>query len=294
MRRRDALTAATALATLACGVGCRRSSKIRVGSKSFSESVLLGEILAQQLERHGLAVDRRPNLGGTFVCHQAIVAGDLDVYVEYTGTAFAAILGDARKIGDASLVRAEVEKAWPERFGATWLPPLGFDDTFAILVRKADAAKLGLAKVSDLAPHAPKLRPGFGYEFVERKDGFAAWKEAYGLSFAAAPMTMELGLTYRALAEGKVDLIAGNSTDGQIAKLDLVHLVDDRRFFLPYEAAPVVRSEVVSRTPKVEEALRALEGRIDVDRMRAMNRALDVDGKPAAEIARGFLESLPA
>jgi glycine betaine/choline ABC-type transport system substrate-binding protein len=285
MRRRAALIALAALP-----IACRRDkSTIRVGSKNFSESVLLGEIVAQQLERHGHKVERKANLGGTFVCHQAIVSGDLDVYVEYTGTAFSAILKDTRRLTDPGAVRAEVERIWPERFAAQWLPPLGFDDTFAILVRRAEAEKHAWKRVSDLVAGAPSLRPGFGYEFVERADGFSAFSEAYGLTFASKPATMELSLTYRALADGKVDLIAGNSTDGLIEKLDLVQLVDDKRFFPPYEAAPVVRRAV---EPAVGEPLRALSGRIDANTMRRLNRAVDVDGKPAREVAREFLVTI--
>jgi glycine betaine/choline ABC-type transport system substrate-binding protein len=285
MRRRTALVFLAALP-----IACRRDkATIRVGSKNFSESVLLGEIVAQQLEKRGLRVERKANLGGTFVCHQAIVSGDLDVYVEYTGTAFSAILKDTRRLTDPAAVRSEVERVWPERFAAEWLPPLGFDDTFAILVRRADANKHGWKQVSDLSTHAASLKPGFGYEFVERADGFSAFSAAYGLTFREKPATMELSLTYRALADGKVDVIAGNSTDGLIEKLDLVQLVDDKRFFPPYEAAPVVRRAVL---PAVGDPLRALSGRIDAATMRRLNRAVDVEGKPAREVAREFLATL--
>ena len=292
MHRRAALglLAGLPLVPLACK---RSSDVVRVGSKNFSESVLLGEIVAQQLERRaGVKVTRKENLGGTFVCHQALVSGDLDIYVEYTGTAFSAILKDARRLTDATAVRAEVERVWPERFGAVWMPPLGFDDTFAILVRRTDAMAKGLKTISDVAAHASTMRPGFGYEFVERNDGYAAFTAAYGLSFANKPATMELSLTYRALADNKVDLIAGNSTDGLIEKLDLVQLTDDKHFFPPYEAAAVVRRAVLEAHPSVSDALRALSPKIDGSTMRRLNRALDVDGRPVAEVARGFLSGL--
>jgi len=289
MRRRTAILMLAAALPVACK---RKSSIIRVGSKNFSESVLLGEIVAQQLEKCGLAVERKANLGGTFVCHQAIVSGDLDVYVEYTGTAFSAILKDTRKLTDPIAVRKEVERIWPERFAAEWLPPLGFDDTFAILVRRTDAERHQWKTVSDVARDASTLRPGFGYEFVERADGFAAFAAAYGLSFRDKPATMELSLTYRALADGKVDLIAGNSTDGLIEKLDLVQLADDKRFFPPYEAAPVARRSVLQTHPAVAEGLRALSGRIDATTMRRLNRAVDVEGRPAREVAREFIATL--
>lgn len=292
MDRRRALFGIASAIALSPLVGCKRRDAIRIGSKNFSESVLLGEILAQQIERRaGLVVERKPHLGGTFVCHQALVAGELDAYVEYTGTAFAAILKDERRLADAAAVRDEVSRAWTQRFSAEWLPPLGFDDTFAILMRKADVERLHVTKVSELAAHAATLRPGFGYEFVARSDGYPAFRAAYGLSFAKEPDTMELDLTYRALADGKVDVIAGNSTDGRIDKLGLAQLADDKHFFSPYEAAPVVRHEVLAKHPKVREALAALGGKIDAATMRRLNAAVDVDGRPVPDVAREWLAS---
>ena len=286
MRRRDALVLLASAPLLAC----RKSGAVRVGSKNFSESVLLGEILVQSLQRAGVAVEHKSNLGGSFVCHQAMLAGDLDAYVEYTGTALVAILKEPPQ-SDPDSVRRAVERAYADKFAMTWLPSLGFDDTFAILVRKADAARLSLSRVSDLAAH-PELRPGFGYEFVQRTDGYGAFAKAYGLSFASPPTTMELGLTYRALADGKVDVIAGNSTSGLVDKLDLVQLTDDRRFFPPYEAAPVVRKELLDRRPEVLAAWSALGGKLGTAAMRRLNQSLDVDGTPAATVARTFLDTL--
>jgi glycine betaine/choline ABC-type transport system substrate-binding protein len=296
MHRRRALATLAALGGAALAGGCKRSSRVRVGSKNFAESVLLGEILAQQLARRGLEVDHKANLGGTFVCHRAMLSGDLDVYVEYTGTALVAILKDERipRLTDPAEVRAAVEKAYLEKFGLEWLPGLGFDDTFAILVRKADADRLGLAKVSDLGPHAGDLHPGFGYEFVERSDGFRAFCAAYGLTFKDPPATMELGLTYRALAESKVDLIAGNSTSGLIDKLGLVQLVDDEHFFPPYEAAPVVRRAVIEKTPKIASVLGELSGKLTTAKMRSMNDAIEAGGRAPRDVAKEFLDALGA
>jgi len=288
MRRRDVLGVLAALPFAACK---RKATTVRVGSKNFSESVLLGEIVAQKLEGAGVTVDRRANLGGTFVCHQALVSGDLDVYVEYTGTAFSAILKDERRLTDPAQVRNEVSRIWSERFNAVWTAPLGFDDTFAILVRGKDARGWGIHTVSELVSKAPEMHPGFGYEFVERSDGYAAFTKAYGLVFKDKPATMELSLTYRALAEGKVDLVAGNSTDGLIEKLDLVQLADDRKFFPPYEAAPVVRRAVLDANPAVGPALAALGGKIDAATMRRLNRAVDVDGRAVPDVAREFLRT---
>jgi glycine betaine/choline ABC-type transport system substrate-binding protein len=297
LSRRRALQSLVAVPLLAGAglAGCKRRGAVRVGSKNFSESVLLGEILTQHLAATtGKGAEHQANLGGSFICHQAMLAGDLDVYVEYTGTALIAILKDAHKppLTDPAEVRAEVEKRYRDELGILWLPALGFDDSFAILVRKDDADKLGLKTISDLAAVAGKLRPGFGYEFVKRSDGYEAFVEKYGLVFKDAPLTMELGLTYRALAESKVDVIAGNSTSGLIDKLGLVQLADDKRFFPPYEAAPILRKAIADARPDVVTALSALAGRLTTTTMRALNAAIDVEGKSAKEVAKGFLATM--
>lgn len=289
MHRRRALSTMIAVAAVAA---CKRSQRIRVGSKNFSESVLLGEIQTQLLRRNSIETDHESSLGGTFVCHRAMIAGDLDVYVEYTGTALVAILKETPATNDADAVRKRVEGAYLEKLDALWLPALGFDDSFAVLVRKRDADDLGLTKVSDLAAH-PKLRPGFGYEFVQRSDGWKAFAETYSLHFDAAPTTMDLGLTYKALADGKVDVIAGNSTSGLIDKLSLVQLVDDKRFFPPYEAAPVMRKRVADARPDVVRVLSSLGGKLTTAEMRAMNYRIDAGGEAPSDVARDFLDRLP-
>ena len=290
--RRRALSLLAA-APLVAQAACKRSTRLRIGSKNFSESVLLGEILTQQLARRGIAADHKESLGGTFVCHQAMLSADLDAYVEYTGTGLVAILKDERDppLTDPAQVRAAVERGYAEKFAISWLPALGFDDTFAILVRRADAKEHALSKVSDLASRASQMRAGFGYEFVERGD-CAGFMKAYGLTFRDPPMTMELGLTYRALAQSTVDVIAGNSTSGLVDKLDLVQLADDKRFFPPYEAAPLVRKAILDARPEVSEALSVLAGKIDTKRMRAMNQAIDADGRAPADVARELIASL--
>jgi glycine betaine/choline ABC-type transport system substrate-binding protein len=196
---------------------CHETSPVVVGSKNFTESVILGELLAQKLEASGCTVDRRLNMGGTFVCDAAVRSGAIDAYVEYSGTALSAILKNP-----TANVRLEYEKR-----GLRWSPPLGFNNTFAMIVRRAEAERLGLHKISDLAKVAATYRPGFGYEFTERPDGWPGLQRAYGMQFTNAPRTMDLGLTYKALASGQVDLIAGNSTDGLIESLGLVALEDD-------------------------------------------------------------------
>jgi glycine betaine/choline ABC-type transport system substrate-binding protein len=277
------------LSLAVCLAGCSRREKLVIGAKNFTESDLLGEIVAQQIERRtGMTVERRFHLGGTFVCHEAITAGQIDLYVEYSGTAFTAILKQP-PITDPDSVFRFVAAEYPRRFKLSWTAPFGFDNTFAILVRRADAQRYGLTKISDLARVAPRWKAGFGYEFLERADGFAGLARVYGLAFSAPPTAMDLGLTYRALAEGRVDVIAGNSTDGQIEALSLVALADDRRYFPPYQAAPVIRSVLLQRYPRLGPALAELGGKIDAAEMRRLNALADVEHRDIRELARDWL-----
>ncbi len=269
--------------------GCARRDRIVVAAKNFTESDLLAEIVAQQIERRtALPVERRFHLGGTFVCHQAIIAGQIDLYVEYTGTAFTAILKQPR-VADPDSVYRYVSAAYARDFKLRWTAPFGFNNTFAILVRRADAERYGLRSIADLGRVASRWKAGFGYEFLERADGFAGLAKVYGLTFSQPPTAMDLGLTYRALAERRVDVIAGNSTDGQIAKLDLVALSDDRGYFPPYQAAPVVRAATLEKYPGVAAALAELGGRISDAEMRRLNALADVEHKDIADIARTWL-----
>ena len=268
---------------------CSRPGRIVVGSKNFTESDLLAEIVAQQIERRtGIPVERRLHLGGTFVCHQAITTGAIDLYVEYTGTAFTAILKQP-PIADADSVLRFVKTAYERQFQLRWTAPFGFNNTFAILVRHADATRYGLQTITDLARVASHWKAGFGYEFLERADGFPGLAARYGLHFSQPPTAMDLGLTSRALADGKVDVIAGNSTDGQIAALGLVQLADDRGYFPPYQAAPVIRSAVLEQYPKVAAALAELGGKISDSEMRRLNALADVEHRDIADIAREWL-----
>ena len=272
---------------LSGAMGCGRSAVV-VGSKNFSEQIILGEILAQLLEERGVSVDRKLNLGGSFICHGALVSGQMDVYVEYTGTALSAIL-KRPVLHDSEEVYRRVKDEYRERYGLAWGPPLGFNNTYAMAMRSDHAARLQITRISDLAAHEDSIRTGFGHEFLEREDGYARLTEAYGLNFATPPRGMELGLIYEALAADQVDLIAGNSTDGLIEKLGLRVLEDDRRFFPPYDAAPVYRPETASRHPALAEVVELLGGAIDEPAMRALNRMVDVDRRPASEVAREFL-----
>ena len=288
MIRRLAVWTLLAAGLVACrGEGGR---PLRVGSKNFTEQVILGEIAAAALEDAGLRVERRLDLGGTFVCHRALVSGELDLYPEYTGTAFTAILAQ-KPVSDAARVRDAVSSEYARRFGVVWTPPLGFENTFALVMRGAQARELSITKISDLVRYADRLRPGFGYEFLERPDGFPGLAAAYGLRFAARPAEMDLGLLYRALEQGQVDVVAGNSTDGLIAAMGLAVLEDDRRYFPPYEAAFAVRRRAWEDA-RARRALEALSGAISGDAMRALNAAVDRDKRRPRDVARQFLRSL--
>ncbi len=285
------LVAAMGAAAVAAYTLSGKPGAIRVGSKNFTEQIILGEILAQTIEaRTSLHVERRLNLGGTFICDQAVRSGDIDMYVEYSGTAQTAIFHqpvdtDRRRVFDG--IRRRYADA-----GLTLMDPLGFENTFAMLVRGDDAKRLGLRKLSDLVAHAPTWRAGFGYEFLQRQDGYPGLAKAYGLRFAAPPTAMDLSLIYRALAERQVDLIAGDATSGLIQAYGLVMLEDDRHYFPPYDAAPIVRSGVLLAHPELREALAHLAGRIAVSDMRRMNYAVDAEHRDAADVARAFLDMI--
>ena len=290
-----AAAAAVVLALLIAAIPsvlAARGPRIVVGSKNFTEQVILGEILAQTIERRtGLPVARRLNLGGTLICERALAAGDIDVYVEYTGTALTAIFQQPL-IADSGAVLRSVRDSYA-RTGRTVVEPLGFNNTFAVLVRGEDARRLGLVSIEDAARVSHRWRAGFGYEFLERPDGYAGLARAYGLTFTSAPRVMELSLTYRALASRQVDLIAGDATAGLIEALDLVALADNRRYFPPYDAVPVARADVLLRHPELLEALRWLGGSITAADMRAMNHAADARREDPAGIARQFLDRRP-
>lgn len=264
------------------------SDVIRIGSKNFTEQIILGEIVAQTIETAtGRPVERRLNLGGTFICDRAVRSGDIDAYVEYSGTAQTAIFHqavdtDPRRVFDS--VKARYAAA-----GLTVLDPLGFDNTFAMLIRGDDAKRLGIQTLSQAAAYANSWRAGFGYEFLQRQDGYPGLARTYGLHFVRPPTAMDLSLIYRALAERQVDFIAGDATNGLIDAYGFTMLDDDRHYFPPYDAAIVARSSMLLAHPDVKEALSRLSGRISLVDMRRMNRAVDADHRDAADVAREFL-----
>src|ERR1700694_954796 len=269
MRR---LFALILVATLAFLTSCRAPRpQIVIGSKFFTEQVVLAELLAQHIEaRTGIHVERKTNLGGTLLVHKAMQAGQVDLYAEYTGTALTAVLNES-PTGDSSAVYQRVKQLYGERFNFEVTEPLGFENTFAMVIRGEDAQQLHLRRMSDLVPIAPKWRIGVGFEFLERPDGFRGWSERYGLHFAQQPSVMDLGLIYRALQDHKVDIVAGNSTDGVIDSLHLVILEDDRHYFPPYDAVPIVRQDTLEKFPQLRAALADLAGKLAAADIRRLN-----------------------
>ena len=274
-------------------LGCRpKTGGVTVGSKNFTEQLVLGELLSQYLETFPLpaAIQRRFYLAGTYICHQALLAGRIDMYVEYTGTALAAVLKE-KPASDRAQVFTTVKQEYARRFNLEVMPSLGFDNSFAMVMRGGDASNKGLSKLSQLAAFAPQMRMGVGYEFLERPDGYKGLVSAYGLKFAEPPRVMDLGLLYRALQNKQVDIVAGSNTDGLIAALNLVVLRDDRHYFPPYEAVPIVRLDCLGRFPAVREGLLRLAGRITAEDMRRLNYAVDGEKKDAAIVVKDFLRS---
>ena len=274
-------------------VDCHKSSqtKITIGSKFFTEQVVLAELLAQHIEAEtGVPVIRKTNLGGTLLVHKALLSGELDLYVEYTGTALTTVLGESPQ-GDATAVYNRVKQLYAERFHLELTEPLGFENTFAMVIRGNDAQKLHLQKISDIAPLAPKWNAGVGYEFLERPDGFPGLAARYNLHFAGQPHVMDLGLIYRALLDHQVDIVAGNSTDGLIDALGLAALTDDLHYFPPYDAVPIVRESTLAQFPRLRAALADLAGTLSASDIRRLNYAVDAQQQDAAAVVRAFRKS---
>jgi osmoprotectant transport system substrate-binding protein len=284
--KRALLLSITLISLTACAPP--RSSHIVIGAKDFTEQVVLGELLAQEIEATGGGpVERRFWLAGSYLCQQALISNRIDGYVEYTGTALTAILKQPLN-RDPTQVDATITRLYAQRYQIRVFHGLGFDDTFAMVIRGAEARQLHLKTISDIIPYAPKWHLGVGYEFAERPDGLRGLSTAYNLHFQGDPRTMELGLLYRSLAAHQVDIVAGNSTDGAIRVLDFIALEDDRHYFPPYEAVPLVREDSLRRWPQISVALQRLAGKITADDMRAMNLAVDAQHQDVAEVVHKF------
>jgi osmoprotectant transport system substrate-binding protein len=279
------------LVCAACLSSCSREGAIIVGSKNFTEQVILGEIAAQQLERKlHTRVERRLNLGGTLLAHEALVKHQIDLYPEYTGTASSAVLKE-KVPEDPAKAYMEVKDAYRDRFHLLWLPPLGFNDTFAMAVRTEDGRRLSKPQLS--AAEARSWRLGVGYEFLTRPDGLHKLNEVYSLHWQGTPRTMDLGLLYQALAKKKIDMAAGNSTDALLSEQKFMVLTDDKKVFPPYNACFVVREDLVQQNAGVKLALTMLSGRISEETMRSLNRRVDIDHQPVPRVAREFLANEP-
>ena len=273
-----------------------RSSRITIGAKNFTEQVVLGELLSQEIEAvTGEPVQRRFYLAGSYLCQQALVSGRIDGYVEYTGTALTAILKQPLPpVGqrDAATVFRTVTNLYALKYQVKVGPGLGFEDTFAMVVRGDDARKLGLKTLSDAVKAAPDpekgWRLGVGYEFQSRPDGLPGLESTYGLKFDGPPRTMDLGLLYRAMSSGQVDMVAGNSTDGPIRALGFVVLEDDKHYFPPYEAVPLVRFDSLKKHPGIQTAMDRLAGKVTADEVRGMNYAVDSQHRDVGEVVREF------
>jgi osmoprotectant transport system substrate-binding protein len=269
--------------------GCSRGPVIRVGSKNFSEQLILGEIVAQHLEKTlHVHVERKLDLGGTLLAHQSLVNGQIDLYPEYTGTGLMTVLKQGPD-ADAKAVLKRVRAGY-KQWNLEWSAPLGFVNTFAMVVRKEEADARAVRTLSDAAGYEPGWRLGVGYEFVKRPDGLSGLIGTYRMMTKGSVKTMDLGLLYQALEQRQVDMVAGSSTDGLLSVKPFTVLEDDRHYFPPYEAAIVMRSDALARVPGLRGALASLNGRISTDAMRAMNYELDGKHRPVKEIAKNFLK----
>ena len=288
------LSFAVLLLTTGCTQNLNSSSNdgnITIASKDFTEQDILGELLAQQIEATtNLKVVRRPRLGGSFVCHNAIVAGIIDAYIEYTGRALTAILKE-KPVNGSKEVYQIVKQTYAQQFNLEVTPNLGFENTFAMIIRGEDAKRNNIQTISQATQYTPQWRGGFGYEFLEREDGFPGLAKTYDLRFAKPPQIMDLGLIYRALIQKQVDMVAGNSTDGQIARLGLVVWKDDKQYFPPYETVPIVRKETLKKYPELRTAIAQLAGKISADEMRQLNYLVEGELREIKDVVQEFRKS---
>jgi osmoprotectant transport system substrate-binding protein len=283
--------AATLLLLLLAGCAPPRGDHPVIGAKNFTEQVVLGELLAQHIEKvTGLTVERRFYLAGSYICNQALLAGRIDSYVEYTGTALTAILKQPVE-KDPERALDTVRRLYLQRDQVVVTPPLGFENTFAMVVRGQQAHDLHLTTLSQAAQYSSQWRLGVGYEFEQRPDGLAGLQKAYGLKFNGSPSLMDLGLLYRALNNKQVDIIAGSSTDGPIKAFHLTMLQDDKHYFPPYQAVPLVRQQALERWPQLRGAFESLAGKITAEEMQTMNNEVDGQHRDPAEVVREFRQA---
>lgn len=294
MKKRDFILLCVlgfSLAMLIASCSVKPDNLIAIGSKNSTEQLILGELLAQHIEANtDLKVERKLNLGDTFVCHDALTNGEIDAYVEYTGTAFSAILKN-EPISNPEEVYQLVKQKYQQNFNLQLMPLLGFSNTFAIMIRGEDARNMQVQTISQIASKTPLWRVGFAEEFLDRKDGFPGLAKTYNLSFAEPPKVMDSRLIYPALKDKKVDLVAGNSTDGKIGRFDLAILKDDRLFFPPYQAVPIVRQQTLQKHPELREVFQQLSGKISEPEMQRLNFQVEGEGRDVKQVVQQFLQT---
>ncbi|MBY0375672.1 MAG: hypothetical protein K2Q23_16870 [Bryobacteraceae bacterium] len=292
MVRKKARLVALVLLILVASSSCARERRVRVGSKNFTEQLILGELISLLIERDlKMPVERALNLGGVEIAHQALISGQIDLYPEYTATAVAMVLKQ-EVIPDRQALLQNCRNEYGNQFQAEWLDPLGFDNSFVMVASGERARQLGILKLSEASAADPGWRLGVGYEFENRKDGLPALQKAYNLPMAAAPKIMDLGLLYKALADKQVDLVAANATDGLLSTLDVKILLDDKEVFPPYEAAVVVRKSALDEVKGLRAVLNKLSGKISSETMRRLNYEVDGKKRPPRAVAAEFLATL--
>ena len=265
---------------------------ITVGSKEFTEQRILGEMMSLLLEKNGFTVNRKIGLTGTAVVAKALQNGDIDLYAEYTGTGLVTILKQ-KVITNPDEAYDAVNKAYQSQFKEQWLGRFGLNNTYTLTMKADKAKQLGIVSLSDLAAKAADLKFGSDQEFLARPDGYPALSKAYGFQFKKENIkSMDSGLVYQAVDSGQVDVIMGFATDGRIKKLNLVNLKDDKNFFPVYDAAPVIRQEVLQKNPEIAGILNKLQGQISDEKMQELNLSVDVNGKEPVQVAKDFLVSL--
>jgi glycine betaine/choline ABC-type transport system substrate-binding protein len=271
--------------------GCSSPHRLTVGSKNFTEQLVLGEILAQQIERRlQIKVERKLNLGGTLLAQQALESGQIDLFPEYTGTAVTNVL-KLPPSADAAAVLAQVRSEYRRRWNIEWLDPFGFNNSFAMVIRGEEARRGKLETLTEAARYKSNWIMGAGYEFLQRPDGFPGLVTAYGLSVKGTPASMDLGLLYQALGQRQVEMVAASATDGMLSVLDVKALRDDRGYFPPYEAAPLVRADALAAFPGLRAALQELAGAIPTATMQRLNYQVDGKHRAVAEVAAEFLKA---
>jgi osmoprotectant transport system substrate-binding protein len=271
--------------------GCSSSKSVTIGSKDYGENIVLGEIFSQLIEaKTDIKVNRKLNMGGTFVCFEAIKNGDIDIYPEFTGTALTALL-KADVISDPDEAYEFVSNEFDKQFNIKWFKDLGYNNTYAIAISNEAYEKYGVETNSDFAKISEDFVFGAEHEFFDRQDGYDGLVAEYGITFKGEPKRMNVALKYQAIGNGEVDATIAYTTDGALKQYDLKILEDDKGFFPPYYVAPIIRKETLEKYPELEQVLNLLGGQVDEETMTGLNYKIDVEGIAIETVAKDFLES---